>query len=39
MSVDYAPKVYLQNRLSKSRAKLQELKPLLDAKRKIALTV
>ncbi|KZV73725.1 hypothetical protein PENSPDRAFT_732757 [Peniophora sp. CONT] len=36
MSVEYTPKVYLQNRLTKSRAKLQELKPLLDAKRRDA---
>ena len=34
MSVDPAPKVYLQNRLSKCRSKLQELDPVLSAKRK-----
>ncbi|THH20534.1 hypothetical protein EW146_g844 [Bondarzewia mesenterica] len=36
MSVDSMPKVYLQNKLSKCRSKLQELIPLLDAKRKEA---
>lgn len=32
MSVDDAPKVFLQNKLSKCRSKLQELVPLLDGK-------
>lgn len=32
MSVDDAPKVFLQNKLSKCRSKLQELGPLLDGK-------
>ncbi|OBZ68741.1 Protein BZZ1 [Grifola frondosa] len=34
MSVEPAPKVYLQNRLSRCRAKLQELQPVLDSKHK-----
>ncbi|KAI0755276.1 hypothetical protein C8Q80DRAFT_422803 [Daedaleopsis nitida] len=34
MSVDPAPKVYLQNRLSKCRNKLQELEPVLTSKRR-----
>ncbi|KAJ7134798.1 hypothetical protein C8R44DRAFT_771495 [Mycena epipterygia] len=34
MSVEPAPKVFLQNKLSRSRAKLQELSPLMDSKRK-----
>ncbi|EIM85766.1 uncharacterized protein STEHIDRAFT_79768 [Stereum hirsutum FP-91666 SS1] len=34
MSVDDAPKVFLQNKLSKCRSKLQELGPLLDGKKK-----
>ncbi|KAF7365022.1 hypothetical protein MVEN_00373300 [Mycena venus] len=34
MSVEPAPKVFLQNKLSRSRAKLQELDPLMDAKRR-----
>jgi hypothetical protein len=33
MSVEPAPKVFLQNKLSRSRAKLQELGPLVDGKR------
>lgn len=33
MSVDPAPKVFLQNKLSVSRSKLQELGPVLDSKR------
>jgi hypothetical protein len=33
MSVEPAPKVFLQNKLSRSRAKLQELDPLMDGKR------
>ncbi|TFK52285.1 hypothetical protein OE88DRAFT_1734304 [Heliocybe sulcata] len=33
VSVEAAPKVFLQNKLSKSRAKLQELAPLLETKR------
>ncbi|KAJ2988591.1 hypothetical protein NUW54_g7971 [Trametes sanguinea] len=36
MSVEPAPKVYLQNRLSKCRAKLQELEPVLSSKQKEA---
>ncbi|KAI0669220.1 hypothetical protein C8Q78DRAFT_1042286 [Trametes maxima] len=36
MSVEPAPKVYLQNRLSRCRAKLQELEPVLTSKRKEA---
>ncbi|GBE83192.1 hypothetical protein SCP_0502390 [Sparassis crispa] len=34
VSVAPAPKVFLQNRLHRCRAKLQELRPVLDAKRK-----
>ncbi|KAJ7781755.1 hypothetical protein DFH07DRAFT_791366 [Mycena maculata] len=34
MSVEPAPKVFLQNKLSRSRAKLQELGPLMDGKRR-----
>ncbi|KAJ7021586.1 hypothetical protein C8F04DRAFT_1140261 [Mycena alexandri] len=34
MSVEPAPKVFLQNKLSRSRAKLQELGPVLDSKRR-----
>ncbi|TBU61870.1 hypothetical protein BD310DRAFT_872749 [Dichomitus squalens] len=34
MSVDPAPKVYLQNRLARCRGKLQELEPVLTSKRK-----
>lgn len=34
MVVDQAPKVVLQNRLAKCRAKLGELKPTMDSKRK-----
>ncbi|KZT09361.1 uncharacterized protein LAESUDRAFT_675278 [Laetiporus sulphureus 93-53] len=34
MSVEPAPKVYLQNRLTKSRAKLSELRPVIDGKRR-----
>ncbi|RPD62761.1 hypothetical protein L226DRAFT_532256 [Lentinus tigrinus ALCF2SS1-7] len=34
MSVEPAPKVYLQNRLSKCRSKLEELEPVLTSKRK-----
>ncbi|KAJ7367108.1 hypothetical protein DFH08DRAFT_836568 [Mycena albidolilacea] len=34
MSVEPAPKVFLQNKLSRSRAKLQELDPLMDGKRR-----
>ncbi|OCH90899.1 hypothetical protein OBBRIDRAFT_792810 [Obba rivulosa] len=34
MSVEPAPKVYVQNRLRSCRAKLQELQPVLEAKRK-----
>ncbi|KAH8825184.1 hypothetical protein DL96DRAFT_1712206 [Flagelloscypha sp. PMI_526] len=34
MSVEPAPKVYLQNRLSKARAKLGELVPVMNAKRR-----
>ncbi|KAI0712543.1 hypothetical protein C8Q76DRAFT_735094 [Earliella scabrosa] len=34
MSVEPAPKVYLQNRLSRCRGKLQELEPVLTSKRK-----
>ncbi|KZT27410.1 hypothetical protein NEOLEDRAFT_1240354 [Neolentinus lepideus HHB14362 ss-1] len=33
VSVESGPKVFLQNKLSKSRAKLQELAPLLESKR------
>ncbi|KAJ7245019.1 hypothetical protein B0H12DRAFT_1128298 [Mycena haematopus] len=33
MSVEPAPKVFLQNKLSRTRAKLQELGPLMDGKR------
>ncbi|OSD07541.1 hypothetical protein PYCCODRAFT_1430796 [Trametes coccinea BRFM310] len=36
MSVEPAPKVYLQNRLSKCRTKLQELEPVLSSKQKEA---
>ncbi|KAI0647754.1 hypothetical protein C8Q79DRAFT_951721 [Trametes meyenii] len=36
MSVEPAPKVYLQNRLSRCRTKLQELEPVLASKRKEA---
>lgn len=32
MNVDPGPKVYLQNRLNKCRAKMNELQPVLDAK-------
>ncbi|KAJ7677465.1 hypothetical protein B0H17DRAFT_1079241 [Mycena rosella] len=34
MSVEPAPKVFLQNKLSRSRAKLQELGPLMEGKRR-----
>ncbi|KAJ6585189.1 hypothetical protein B0H19DRAFT_1108684 [Mycena capillaripes] len=34
MSVEHAPKVFLQNKLSRSRAKLQELSPVVDGKRR-----
>jgi len=34
MSVEPAPKVYLQNRLSKCRTKLGELRPVIDGKRR-----
>ncbi|KAI0081551.1 hypothetical protein K474DRAFT_1681918 [Panus rudis PR-1116 ss-1] len=34
MSVDPAPKVYLQNRLTRCKQKLLELHPMVDAKRK-----
>ncbi|KAK7048535.1 hypothetical protein R3P38DRAFT_1868987 [Favolaschia claudopus] len=34
MSVEPAPKVFLQNKLSRSRGKLQELGPLMDSKRR-----
>ncbi|KAI0916824.1 hypothetical protein AcW1_007829 [Taiwanofungus camphoratus] len=34
MSVEPAPKVYLQNRLARCRGKLYELHPVMDAKRK-----
>ena len=34
MVVDPAPKVVLQNRLARCRAKLEELKPVIDSKRK-----
>ncbi|KAJ7133001.1 hypothetical protein C8R46DRAFT_970553 [Mycena filopes] len=34
MSVEPAPKVFLQNKLSRSRAKLHELTPILDGKRR-----
>ncbi|KAJ7505127.1 hypothetical protein B0H11DRAFT_1976959 [Mycena galericulata] len=34
MSVEPAPKVFLQNKLSRSRAKLQELGPVVDSKRR-----
>lgn len=34
MSVESAPKTYLQNRLTKCRAKLSELRPVIDAKRR-----
>ncbi|KAJ7095722.1 hypothetical protein B0H15DRAFT_826828 [Mycena belliarum] len=34
MSVEPAPKVFLQNKLSRSRAKLQELGPLIEGKRR-----
>ncbi|KAH7913976.1 hypothetical protein BJ138DRAFT_1058030 [Hygrophoropsis aurantiaca] len=33
MSLDPAPKVYLQNKLTKSRTKLRELEPVLQSKR------
>ena len=33
MSVDPAPKVLIQNKLAKCRSKLQELSPLINAKR------
>ncbi|KAI0032556.1 hypothetical protein K488DRAFT_49643 [Vararia minispora EC-137] len=36
VSVEAAPKIYLQNRLSKCRAKLEELVPLLETKRREA---
>ncbi|KAI9061334.1 hypothetical protein FKP32DRAFT_948969 [Trametes sanguinea] len=36
MSVEAAPKVYLQNRLSKCRTKMQELEPVLSSKQKEA---
>ena len=39
MSVDPAPKVYLQNRLSKCRSKLEELEPVLTLKRKCGSSV
>ncbi|CCM05936.1 uncharacterized protein FIBRA_08175 [Fibroporia radiculosa] len=34
MSVESAPKIYLQNRLTKCREKLGELTPIIDAKRR-----
>ncbi|KAJ7442609.1 hypothetical protein FB451DRAFT_1438254 [Mycena latifolia] len=34
MSVEPAPKVFLQNKLSRSRAKLQELGPVMESKRR-----
>ncbi|KAF5369126.1 hypothetical protein D9615_010422 [Tricholomella constricta] len=34
MSVDPAPKIFLQNKLSRCRSKLEELGPLVDAKRR-----
>lgn len=33
MSVDAAPKVLLQNKLAKCRAKLNDLNPVMDSKR------
>ncbi|KAI0322418.1 hypothetical protein OF83DRAFT_1161259 [Amylostereum chailletii] len=36
ISVEGAPKIYLQNKLGRSRAKLQELSPLLESKKKEA---
>ncbi|KAI8978808.1 hypothetical protein BD414DRAFT_119172 [Trametes punicea] len=36
MSVEAAPKIYLQNRLSRCRSKLQELEPVLASKQKEA---
>jgi hypothetical protein len=33
MSVEPAPKIFLQNKLSRCRSKLQELQPLITAKR------
>jgi formin-binding protein 1 len=36
MNIDSSPKVFLQNKLSRSRSKLDELMPVLDAKRKYA---
>jgi hypothetical protein len=33
MSVDPAPKIFIQNKLAKCRGKLQELGPLISAKR------
>lgn len=32
MSTEAAPKVFLQNKLSRCRAKLQELGPVIDSK-------
>ncbi|PBK74943.1 hypothetical protein ARMSODRAFT_951005 [Armillaria solidipes] len=34
LSVDPAPKVFLQNKLNKSRSKLQELRPVIDNKKR-----
>ncbi|PBK97599.1 hypothetical protein ARMGADRAFT_1076075 [Armillaria gallica] len=34
LNVDPAPKVFLQNKLSKSRSKLQELRPVIDNKKR-----
>jgi hypothetical protein len=36
VSVDGGAKIFLQNKLSRSRAKLLELNPLLEAKRRYA---
>lgn len=36
MSLEPAPKVFLQNKLSRSRAKSQELEPLISSKRQWA---
>ena len=33
MSIEPAPKVYLQNRLAKCKQKLQELEPIIKMKR------
>ncbi len=39
MSVEPAPKVYLQNRLGKCRSKFEELEPVLTSKRKCGTSV